>query len=137
MFISIADKLLFKSGSYTVTDKAKGVLAKVAKVVNDKPDFECMVEGHTDSVPYVGTSTLLDNWDLSVKRSTSIIRVLTNELGVNPAQLIAAGRSSYIPLVANDSAENKARNRRTRIVVLPKIDQFYEMIEQEMKNPKK
>ena len=137
VFISIADKLLFKSGSYTVTDKAKGVLAKVAKVVNDKPDFECMVEGHTDSVPYVGTSTLLDNWDLSVKRSTSIIRVLTNELGVNPAQLIAAGRSSYIPLVANDSAENKARNRRTRIVVLPKIDQFYEMIEQEMKNPKK
>ena len=89
VFISIADKLLFKSGSYTVTDKAKGVLAKVAKVVNDKPDFECMVEGHTDSVPYVGTSTLLDNWDLSVKRSTSIIRVLTNELGVNPAQLIA------------------------------------------------
>ncbi|MFB0909762.1 MAG: OmpA family protein [Flavobacterium sp.] len=137
VFISIADKLLFKSGSYIVTDKAKGVLAKVAKVVNDKPDFECMVEGHTDSVPYIGNSILLDNWDLSVKRSTSIIRVLTNELGVNPAQLIAAGRSSYIPLVANDSAENKARNRRTRIVVLPKIDQFYEMIEQEMKNPKK
>jgi chemotaxis protein MotB len=136
VFISIADKLLFKSGSYTVTDKAKGVLAKVAKVVNDKPDFECMVEGHTDSVPYVGNNILVDNWDLSVKRSTSIIRVLTNELGVNPAQLIAAGRSSYIPLVENDSAENRARNRRTRIVVLPKIDQFYEMIEQEMKNPK-
>jgi chemotaxis protein MotB len=136
VFISIADKLLFKSGSYNVTDKAKGVLAKVAKVVNDKPDFECMVEGHTDSVPYIGNSILLDNWDLSVKRSTSIIRVLTDELGVNPAQLIAAGRSSYIPLVANDSAENRARNRRTRIVVLPKIDQFYEMIEQEMKNPK-
>ncbi|WP_016990173.1 flagellar motor protein MotB [Flavobacterium sp. ACAM 123] len=136
VFISIADKLLFKSGSYIVTDKAKGVLAKVAKVVNDKPDFECMVEGHTDSVPFIGNSILLDNWDLSVKRSTSIIRVLTNELGVNPAQLIAAGRSSYIPLVANDSAENRARNRRTRIVVLPKIDQFYEMIEQEMKNSK-
>ncbi|PKH68376.1 hypothetical protein CXF59_03320 [Flavobacterium sp. ALD4] len=136
VFISIADKLLFKSGSYIVTDKAKGVLAKVAKVVNDKPDFECMVEGHTDSVPYIGNSILLDNWDLSVKRSTSIIRVLTNELGVNPAQLIAAGRSSYIPLVANDSAANRASNRRTRIVVLPKIDQFYEMIEQEMKNPK-
>jgi chemotaxis protein MotB len=93
-----------------------------------------MVEGHTDSVPYVGNNILVDNWDLSVKRSTSIIRVLTNELGVNPAQLIAAGRSSYIPLVENDSAENRARNRRTRIVVLPKIDQFYEMIEQEMKN---
>jgi chemotaxis protein MotB len=136
VFISIADKLLFKSGSYTVTDKAKGVLAKVAKVVNDKPDFECMVEGHTDNVPYIANNIMLDNWDLSVKRSTSIIRVLTDELGVNPAQLIAAGRSSYIPLVANDSAENRARNRRTRIVILPKIDQFYEMIEQEMKNPK-
>jgi len=137
VFISIADKLLFKSGSYEVTDKAKGVLAKVAKVVNDKPDFECMVEGHTDSVPYVGNGVLLDNWDLSVKRSTSIIRVLTGQLGVKPEQLIAAGRSSYVPLVANDSAENKARNRRTRIVVLPKIDQFYEMVEKEMKKQQK
>ena len=79
VFISIADKLLFKTGSYDVTDRAKGVLAKVAKVVNDKPDFECMVEGHTDSVPYNGSGILLDNWDLSVKRSTSIIRVLTNQ----------------------------------------------------------
>jgi chemotaxis protein MotB len=136
VFISIADKLLFKTGSYDVTDKAKGVLAKVAKVVNDKPDFECMVEGHTDNVPYNGSGVLLDNWDLSVKRSTSIIRVLTNQLGVKPEQLIAAGRSSYIPLVGNDSAENRARNRRTRIVVLPKIDQFYDMIEKEMKKQK-
>ncbi|MFV5696415.1 flagellar motor protein MotB [Flavobacterium sp. LB3P122] len=137
VFISIADKLLFKTGSYDVTDRAKSVLAKVAKVVNDKPDFECMVEGHTDSVPYNGSGILLDNWDLSVKRSTSIIRVLTNQLGVKPEQLIAAGRSSYVPLVANDSAENRARNRRTRIVVLPKIDQFYEMIEKEMKKQQK
>jgi chemotaxis protein MotB len=133
VFISIADKLLFKSGSYEVTDKAKAVLAKVAKVVNDKPDFECMVEGHTDNVPYRSNGVLLDNWDLSVKRSTSIIRVLTNDLGVKPAQLIAAGRSSYIPLVENDTPENRSKNRRTRIVVLPKIDQFYDMIEKEMK----
>ena len=137
VFISIADKLLFKSGSYDVTDKAKGVLAKVAKVVNDKPDFECMVEGHTDNIPYNGSGILLDNWDLSVKRSTSIIRVLTAQLGVKPEQLIAAGRSSYVPLVANDTAENRARNRRTRIVVLPKIDQFYEMVEKEMKKQQK
>jgi len=137
VFISISDKMLFKSGSYDVTDKAKGVLAKVAKVVNDKPDFECMVEGHTDSVPYIGNSILLDNWDLSVKRSTSIIRVLSTQLGVNPAQLIAAGRSSYVPLVANDSAENRAKNRRTRIYVMPKIDQFYEMVEKEMKKQSK
>ena len=136
VFISIADKLLFKTASYEVSDRAKGVLAKVAKVINDKPDFECMVEGHTDNVPYNGSGIILDNWDLSVKRSTSIIRVLTNQFGVKPEQLIAAGRSSYIPLVANDSAENKARNRRTRIVVLPKIDQFYEMIEKEMKKQK-
>ena len=133
VFISIADKLLFKSGSYEVTDKAKAVLAKVAKVVNDKPDFECMVEGHTDNVPYRSNGVLLDNWDLSVKRSTSIIRVLTNDLGVKPAQLIAAGRSSYIPLVENDTPENRSKNIRTRIVVLPKIDQFYDMIEKEMK----
>lgn len=137
VFISIADKMLFKSGSYNVTDKAKGILAKVAKVVNDKPDFECMVEGHTDNIPFNGSGILLDNWDLSVKRSTSIIRVLTEDLKVNPAQLIAAGRSSYIPLVENNSAENRARNRRTRIVVLPKIDQFYEMIEKEMKKQAK
>lgn len=133
VFISIADKLLFKSGSYEVTDKAKAVLAKVAKVVNDKPDFECMVEGHTDNVPYRSNGIMLDNWDLSVKRSTSIIRVLTNDLGVKPAQLIAAGRSSYVPLVENDTPDNRAKNRRTRIVVLPKIDQFYDMIEKEMK----
>jgi chemotaxis protein MotB len=132
VFISIADKLLFKSGSYNVTIRAKEVLAKVAKVVNSKPDFECMVEGHTDNVPY-NKGVLIDNWDLSVKRSTSIIRVL-QELGVDPGQLIAAGRSHYVPLVENDTAANKATNRRTRIVVLPKIDQFYEMIEKEMKN---
>ena len=132
VFISIADKLLFKSGSYNVTSKAKDVLGKVAKVIKSKPDFEAMIEGHTDDVPYK-KAPLLDNWDLSVKRSTSIIRVL-QELGVNPAQLIAAGRSSYVPLADNDTAENRAKNRRTRVVVLPKIDQFYDMIEKEMKN---
>jgi len=137
VFISISDKLLFKSGSYVVSDKAKEVLAKVAKVINDKPTFECMVEGHTDNVPFTGNAILLDNWDLSVKRSTAIIRVLTKDLGVKPSQLIAAGRSEYIPLVDNKTAENRAINRRTRIVVLPKIDEFYDMIEKEMKNQKK
>ena len=137
VFISIADKLLFKSGSYVVSERAKEILAKVAKVVNDKPTFECMVEGHTDNVPFTGNAFLIDNWDLSVKRSTAIIRVLTKELKVNPAQLIAAGRSEFIPLVDNNSAENRAKNRRTRIVVLPKIDEFYDMIEKEMKKPAK
>jgi chemotaxis protein MotB len=132
VFISISDKLLFKSGSYNVTAKAKDVLAKVATVVNGKPDFECMVEGHTDSKSYQ-KGVLLDNWDLSVKRSTAIVRVL-EELDVNPQRLIAAGRSHYVPLVDNDTAENRATNRRTRIVVMPKIDQFYDMIEKEMKD---
>ena len=132
VFISIADKLLFKSGSYNVTDRAKEVLSKVAKVINSKPNFEAMVESHTDNVSY-SKPPLLDNWDLSVKRATSVVRVL-EELKVNPQQLIAAGRSYHVPLVENDTAENRAKNRRTRIVVLPKIDQFYDMIEQEMKN---
>jgi len=132
VFISIADKLLFKSGSYNVTTKAKDVLAKVAAVINSKPNFEAMVESHTDSKSY-SKGVLIDNWDLSVKRATSVVRVL-EELKVNPQQLIAAGRSHYVPLVENDTAENRAKNRRTRIVVLPKIDQFYEMVEEEMKN---
>jgi chemotaxis protein MotB len=133
VFISIADNLLFKSGSYEVSAGAKDVLAKVAKVINSKPDFECMVEGHTDNVPFK-SSVLLDNWDLSVKRSTSIVRVLQNDLGVDPKQLIPAGRSYYVPLVDNDSPANRAKNRRTKIIILPKIDQFYDMIEKEMKN---
>ena len=133
VFISIADKLLFKSGSYLVSERAKEVLAKVAKIINDKPTFECMVEGHTDNVPFIGNTILLDNWDLSSKRSTAIVRVLTNDLKVNPKQLIAAGRGEFIPLVENNSVANRAINRRTRIVILPKIDEFYEMIEKEMK----
>lgn len=134
VFISIADKLLFKSGSYVVSDRAKEVLGKVAKVINSRPTFECMVEGHTDNVPFTGNAVLLDNWDLSVKRATSIVRVLTKDLGVKPSQLIAAGRSEFIPLVDNTTADNRSKNRRTRIVVMPKIDEFYEMIEKEMKN---
>ncbi|WMI70216.1 OmpA family protein [Mangrovimonas sp. YM274] len=132
VFISIADKLLFQSGSYNVTSRAKEVLAKVAKVINSKPNFEAMVEAHTDNVPYQ-RGVLLDNWDLSVKRATSVVRVLES-LDVSPQQLIAAGRAEFVPLASNDTAEDRAKNRRTRIVVLPKIDQFYDMIEEEMKN---
>lgn len=135
VFISIADKLLFQSGSYTVTAKAKEILAKVAKVINSKPNFEAMIEGHTDSRSYQ-KGLLLDNWDLSVKRATSVVRIL-QDYNVSPTQLVASGRSSYTPLVDNDTAENRARNRRTRVILLPKIDQFYEMIETEMKNLQK
>jgi chemotaxis protein MotB len=133
VMISIADKLLFRSGSYEVTARAKEILGKVAKVVNDRPDFECLVEGHTDNVPY-RNGVLLDNWDLSVKRSTSIVRVLTNDHKVSPRQLIAAGRGEFVPLVDNSTSDNRAANRRTRIIVMPKIDQFYDMLEKEMKN---
>lgn len=132
VFISLSDKLLFQSGSYNITTRANEILAKVAKVINSKPNFEAMVEGHTDNVPYNRGGVLIDNWDLSVKRSTAIVRALQG-LGVNPAQLIAAGRADYVPLVDNSTPENRAINRRTKILILPKIDQFYEMIETEMK----
>lgn len=132
VFISIADKLLFRTGSYNVSDRAKEVLGKVATVINGKPNFEAMVEAHTDNVPYK-KNPLLDNWDLSVKRATSVVRVLES-LGVNSSKLIAAGRGEHQPIADNLTAENRAKNRRTRIVVLPKIDEFYEMIEEEMKN---
>jgi chemotaxis protein MotB len=133
VMISIADKLLFKSGSYEISDRAKEILGKVAKVVNEKPNFECMVESHTDNVPF-RNGVLLDNWDLSVKRATAVVRVLTETHKVNPKQLIAAGRGEHLPLVANNTVENRAANRRTRIIVMPKIDEFYDMIEKEMKN---
>ena len=134
VFVSISDKLLFRSGSYNITNAAKQVLGKVAQVVNNKPDFEFMVEGHTDNVPY-RSGVLLDNWDLSSKRATSVVRILQNDFGVDPARMTAAGRSYYIPLASNDNAADRARNRRTRIVVLPKLDQFYSMIEEGMTDP--
>ncbi len=131
VFISLSDKLLFTSGSYNITTRAKEILGKVATVINSKPNFEAMIEGHTDNVPY-SKGILIDNWDLSVKRSTAIVRAL-QQLGVNPAQLIAAGRADYVPLVDNSTPTNRGINRRTKILILPKIDQFYEMIETEMK----
>lgn len=133
VFVSISDKLLFRSGSYTVTDRAKEVLGKVAKVVNNKPDFEFMVEGHTDNVP-IKRPGIEDNWDLSVHRATAVVRILQNDFNVAPARMTAAGRSYYIPIDSNETASGRARNRRTRIVVLPKLDQFYGMIEDTMKD---
>ncbi|MGD1998776.1 MAG: OmpA family protein [Flavobacteriaceae bacterium] len=131
VFISISDKLLFNSGSYMVSNRAKEVLGKVATVLNDKPEIEFLVEGHTDNVP-IRNEVLLDNWDLSVKRATSVVRVLQNDFGVSPERMTAAGRSYYIPLDDNETTSGRAKNRRTRIVVLPKLDQFFELIEQGM-----
>ncbi|MDG2062412.1 MAG: flagellar motor protein MotB [Flavobacteriaceae bacterium] len=132
VYVSISDKLLFRSGSYTVTSKAKEILGKVAKVVNDKPELEFMVEGHTDNVP-IKIEGIVDNWDLSVKRATAVVRILENNFDVAPARMTAAGRSYYIPVADNDTSANRAKNRRTRIIVLPKLDQFYDLIEQGMK----
>jgi len=131
VFVSISDKLLFRSGSFNVTNRAKEILGKVAQVVNNKPDFEFMVEGHTDTDPY-NSGVLYDNWDLSVKRATSVVRILQKDYGVDPKRMTAAGRGEYIPVSAS---ADKSKNRRTRIVVLPKIDQFYSMIEEGMKDP--
>lgn len=128
VFIDISDKLLFKSGSYDVTDRAKEVLEKVALVLKNQPNMEFMVEGHTDNVPFK-RGDLVDNWDLSVKRSTTIVRLLQNQYGLDPSNLIAAGRSEYQPVTSNSTTDGKASNRRTRIVILPQLDQFFKLLE--------
>ncbi len=131
VYVSISDKLLFDSGRWNVTNRAKDVLGKVATVVKNRPDIEFMVEGHTDDQA-IKTAVIADNWDLSVKRATSVVRILQDEFGVPPERMTAAGRSYYIPVATNATAEGRAQNRRTRIVILPKIDQFYALIEEGM-----
>jgi len=128
VFIDISDKLLFKSGKYDVTDKANEVLGKVALVLKNQPDIEFMVEGHTDNVPY-RRPPLLDNWDLSVKRATAVVRILQNKYGLAPQHITASGRSEYQPVTDNDTPEGRAANRRTRIVILPQLDQFFKLLE--------
>lgn len=135
VYVSISDKLLFDSGKYNVTSRAKEVLGKVAMVVKNKPEIEFMVEGHTDDQA-IKTAMFEDNWDLSVKRATSVVRILQNEFGVPPERMTAAGRSYYIPVASNDNADGRSKNRRTRIVILPKLDQFYNLVEQGMKEAK-
>jgi chemotaxis protein MotB len=129
VYIDISDKLLFKSGRYEVTARANEVLGKVAQVLKHQPDIEFMVEGHTDNVLFKSNGVLIDNWDLSVKRATSVIRLLQNKYGIPPAHMTAAGRSEYIPVTTNDTMEGRAANRRTRIVILPQLDQFFKLME--------
>ena len=136
VFISISDKLLFKSGSYDLNARAKEILGKVAKVVNNKSGMDVMVEGHTDDKGVLSTAGFKDNWDLSVMRATSVVRMLQNDFNVAPERLIPAGRSYYMPVAENDSADGRAQNRRTRIIILPKLDEFYGMIEEGMKEAK-
>jgi chemotaxis protein MotB len=129
VYIDISDKLLFKSGKYEVTSQANAVLGKVAAVLKNQPDIEFMVEGHTDNVAYKGGGLILDNWDLSVKRATSVVRILQNQYGLDPAKMAAAGRSEYKPVADNSTPAGKAANRRTRIVILPQLDQFFKLLE--------
>jgi chemotaxis protein MotB len=128
VYIDISDKLLFKSGSYDITDRAKEVLGKVALVVKNQPEIEFMVEGHTDNVAFK-RGVLIDNWDLSVKRATAVVRILQNQYGLDPARMSASGRSEYKPVASNDTPDGKAANRRTRIIILPQLDQFFKLLE--------
>ncbi|HKO81453.1 MAG TPA: OmpA family protein [Chitinophagaceae bacterium] len=129
VYIDISDKLLFKTAKFDVTAQAKTVLGKVAMVLKNQPDIEFMVEGHTDNVEYKGGGFVLDNWDLSVKRATSVVRILQKEYGLDPAKMAAAGRGEYRPVSDNDTKEGRALNRRTRIVILPQLDQFFKLLE--------
>ena len=130
VYVDISDKLLFKSGSFSISDKAKTVLGKVAKVLAAQPNIEFMVEGHTDTKQLLDNgSALEDNWDLSVKRATTVVRVLQETYGIDPKRMTAAGRGEYAPIAENDNAANRARNRRTRIVILPQLDQFFKLLE--------
>ncbi len=131
VMINVSDKLLFRSGSYRLSNEAQPLLKKLAEVINSEPSMEVMVEGHTDDRTMVEDSWLEDNWDLSVRRATAVVRQLQDKYDVDGEKLIAAGRSSYSPLVENTSKENMAKNRRTRIVVIPNLDKFFAMLDSE------
>lgn len=128
VFISISDKLLFRSGSATVNSAAKNVLAKVAKVVNDHNSFDIIVEGHTDNKQLVSDASFKDNWDLSVQRASAVVRVLQKDYAVNPSRMTAGGRGEYLPKADNETSEGRSMNRRTEIIVAPRLDEFFEMM---------
>ena len=127
VMINLSDKMLYQSGSAVLTARAKEVLGKIATIIEERPDLEVQVEGYTDNVP-ISTECVKDNWDLSVKRATAVIRVLQNDYKIDPKRLIAAGRGEYSTLASNDTKEGRATNRRTRILILPKLDQFYDLL---------
>ncbi len=129
VFVDISDKVLFKTGSFDLSDRAKTVLGKVALVLKNQPDLEFMIEGHTDNKALNGSSLMQDNWDLSVKRATTIVRLLQKQYGLDPAKMVAAGRSEYQPIADNSTEAGRSSNRRTRIVILPQLDQFFKLLE--------
>lgn len=127
VYISLSDKMLFKSGSYEISPAAETVLGKIAKVVNDHSELDILVEGHTDNVP-IANNCLKDNWDLSAMRATAVVRLLQNKYNVVPARMTAGGRSEFVPKTDNSTADGKSINRRTEIVILPKLDQFFQLM---------
>jgi chemotaxis protein MotB len=127
VFISLSDKMLFRSASAVINDQAGAVLEKISKVLNDHSDLNILVEGHTDNVP-MSNDCITDNWDLSAKRATSVVRLLQKKYKVDPARMTAGGRSEFNPKTGNNTAEGRKANRRTEIIILPKMDQFFKMV---------
>lgn len=128
VMINLSDSMLYKSGSYQLTNRAKEVMGKIAKIVKSRPELEVMVEGYTDNVP-IGTECITDNWDLSVKRATSVVRSLQEDFDVDPNRLIAAGRGEYNTLSTNETARGRSINRRTRIILMPRLGEFYDLLD--------
>ncbi len=129
VYVSMSEKLLFASGSAEVDQRGKDALQELANVLAKEKEINVMIEGHTDNVPLKGTGCNKDNWDLSVSRATSIVKILLSSGGITPSRITAAGRGEFVPLVANDSNENKAKNRRTEIILTPKLDELFQIIE--------
>ncbi len=136
VYVSISDKLLFESGSSKVSSAAKDVLGKVAKVLKSQPSLDFMVEGHTDNKAARNGAPFQDNWELSTQRAASVVRILEGDFAINPARITVAGKGEHAPVASNDEAEGRAKNRRTRIVILPKLDEFYSLIEEGMEKAK-
>jgi len=130
VYVSLEEQLLFKSGSWVVDTKGQEALKKLGKVLETQSDVGILIEGHTDNVPYGGNGNVTDNWDLSVKRATAIVRILMEHSAINPQQLTAAGRSEYLPLDASDTKEARSKNRRTEIIITPKLSELFQILEQ-------
>lgn len=127
VFISLSDRMLFQTASAVINAKAEGILEKISKVVNDHKDLNILVEGHTDNVP-MSNECINDNWDLSTKRATAVVRMLQKKYKIDPSRMTAGGRSEYDPKTSNDTAEGRKTNRRTEIIILPKLDQFFNLV---------
>ena len=128
VYVSLADNMLYRSGSYEVNERAKTTLSKIAKILGDYKDFEVLVEGNTDDVP-ITRPNIRNNWDLSALRASSVVQVLQNDYGIAPNRLSAAGRGQYNPVATNDTELGRQRNRRTQIIITPKLDQFLDLID--------